>query len=108
MAGLDQGSDMVPAKALRRVEIQTQNGSFVEAQFAQIEAGDYFRMFEPDGSPVTVNGNTVFLADSHARVNTDHRTLWSRPDHAVTQDAAQLALSLDDSPGDVVTGGAMG
>jgi hypothetical protein len=79
MQGLDT---MVTPENLRRVQIKDKNGSFVDAQFGQIEAGDVFRMYEPDGTIVLNEiGGEERIADSNARVNTDHRTVLQRANH---------------------------
>jgi hypothetical protein len=41
---------MIAREKLRRVEVQ-QGEEWAECALDQLEAGDVFRMFEPDGSP---------------------------------------------------------
>jgi hypothetical protein len=49
---------------LRRIEILREDG-WQEAEFTDIEPNDTFRMFDPDGSPVTdSHGETDFFAVS--------------------------------------------
>ncbi len=58
---------MLNTSDLRHIQIKV-GDDWVNAQLAQIEAGDVFRMFEPDGSPVvgdkgfTIEGHTEFVA----------------------------------------------
>jgi hypothetical protein len=65
---------MLSLDDIRKVEIKV-DGEWVSAQFAQIEAGDTFRLFEPDGTPVhmkidglTITGESEFTAGDFPNV----------------------------------------
>jgi hypothetical protein len=59
---IDQETVMLPSSSLRRIEIQQVDGTWLEALMAQIQKGDRFRLFEPDGKPVTFKNCSVFEA----------------------------------------------
>lgn len=95
---------MIGVDKLRSVQIKDKNGRFVDASFGQIEAGDVFRLFEPNGAPVLYNGKSEFTADSHARVNCDHTTVWGKSDHSDGVTQLNLPLTGQNIPVDVTDG----
>ncbi len=56
---------MLDPQKLRRIEVRAADGQWVEAvDMGVLEAGDTFRMFEPDGSPVVDRGGfTVWVVE---------------------------------------------
>lgn len=49
----------------RTVERAEPDGTFQKVEYGDLKIGDRFRMFEPDGSPVTDRkGGTVWTCDS--------------------------------------------
>lgn len=56
---------MIPKELIRRTEVKQPDGSWEHVLFSQIEPGDVFRQFEPDGSTVIHAGRTEFVAKSH-------------------------------------------
>lgn len=55
---------------VRRVEVAQPDGSWLSVHMEQLEPGDVFRMFEPDGTPVTgeLSERTEWVADCEASV----------------------------------------
>ena len=60
---------MIPLENLRKTEVQQPDGTWLKIQFSQVEPGDIFRQFEPDGSPVTWGEKSLFKATSTASIN---------------------------------------
>ena len=60
---------MIAKSEMRKIECLTADGCWVECTMGQLEIGDTFRMFEPDGDPVRHwenNEDTIFKAKSVA------------------------------------------
>jgi len=51
---------------LRKVEVQNPDFTWSEVDGINVKAGDVFRMFEPDGTPVLDEGTDVFIAQANA------------------------------------------
>ena len=61
---------MIEKSEMRKVECLTAGGCWIECTMGQFEAGDTFRMFEPDGDPVKDgDGETIFKAKFTANIS---------------------------------------
>ena len=56
---------MIPKEQIRKTEVRLPDGSWEEVLFSQIEPGDVFRQFDPNGEPAMYAGIHEFTAKSH-------------------------------------------
>lgn len=56
-------------------------GKWLECTMKDLKAGDIFRVFEPDGTPLEANGKTEFVADCDAFPNNTIPGTWAIEAH---------------------------